>query len=471
MFILYFFYCTAMAQTNSTPFYKIRYDSFVYGDMAIIGNSIVNRTGTFVSPNTNYDDLGESAKHNDQFDMRYIDIDSDGKTFSSSSAYLTLPKGITQIVYAGLYWVATYPYNEGSTRDLVVYKEEDPKREVFDKVLLKLPGVSDYKAIFGKVLFDGANNPDFRETKPYVAYADITEWLQFLQRAEGEYTVASIRSAQGQISGGISAGWTMIVIYEKSGSPLKKITTYDGFEEIYKKDLLIDFKGFKTPSDGRVSATLGGSVFEADYGIKGSRISVEAPKGRELYLRTKTRDVDNFFNGTITSADTLNLKRNPASKNTLGYDIFIMPVPNTSNLVLGNDVDSFRVKLPMSQDRYFTFLTAFSVMTQSVAPQRYEEVEEIDKNVVLNELISNEINKGYYNIVGTFTTIEAANRYRDKLDMKGFYSRILEDDEKHKFYIYIDISDKLRDAMDKQTQLKKYDIFESTWILSVKNKK
>ena len=44
-----------------------------------------------------------SALNNNQFNMRYVDIDGDPSTFNSSSAVLTVPSG-AQVLFAGLYY-------------------------------------------------------------------------------------------------------------------------------------------------------------------------------------------------------------------------------------------------------------------------------------------------------------------------------------------------------------------------------
>ncbi len=77
----------------------------VNGDLVMIGNSIVGLT---IDPNANFNTPNVSNGGTDA-DTAYIDIDTDNSTFSSSSADLTTPQPeCTQIVYAGLYWSATY---------------------------------------------------------------------------------------------------------------------------------------------------------------------------------------------------------------------------------------------------------------------------------------------------------------------------------------------------------------------------
>ena len=99
----------SFAQTG-VPF-KMRYQSTIKGDMTVIAN------GSALTPYNKID----NAMLNDEFEMSYIDIDSDETTFSSSSATLELANSQNKkVVYAGLYWSATYKFNP-----VVIIQEEE----------------------------------------------------------------------------------------------------------------------------------------------------------------------------------------------------------------------------------------------------------------------------------------------------------------------------------------------------------
>ena len=90
LFLLLFVSIEIFSQV-AVPF-SVRRQIYVKGDMTMIANNIVNRKDFFNSPNTPYNKTDNNAKLNDQFDMQYIDIDTDKTTFSSSSAELILDK-------------------------------------------------------------------------------------------------------------------------------------------------------------------------------------------------------------------------------------------------------------------------------------------------------------------------------------------------------------------------------------------
>lgn len=119
--------------------FKVRFQKYVEGDMAIISNNILKRADFYIGSNNAYHTRSHSNKLNDEFTMKYIDIDDDPATFSSSSADFILPPNNRKIVYAGLYRYGTYVYNSGSSSKTNKFKAIDAKRENFETVKLKLP--------------------------------------------------------------------------------------------------------------------------------------------------------------------------------------------------------------------------------------------------------------------------------------------------------------------------------------------
>ena len=48
----------------------------------------------------------------------------------------------------------------------------------------------------------------------------------------GTYTVANVQALTGVTSGGLSAGWSLIVVYEDETQPLRNLTVFAGFVTI-----------------------------------------------------------------------------------------------------------------------------------------------------------------------------------------------------------------------------------------------
>lgn len=377
LFCLLLFISIEMFSQVAVPF-AVRRQMYVKGDMAMIANNIVNRKDFFNSPNSPYDKIDDKAKLNDQFDMQYVDIDDDKSTFSSSSANLILETPTNKkIVYAGLYWSATYTTNSSKNSRTNVFKAVDGTREAFDRIKIKLPNESLYNDIQGKLIFDGHEKPNFKESAPYAMYADITELVKKLNSPTGTYTVANIKSTVGTISGGVSGGWSILFIYEDANMTGKFITTYDGFAGVTKTAVDINFSGFQTLPNGIINAKIACAALEGDLNLLGDQIYFKSEFAKEFsnisdVLRQKT----NVFNSLISIDNKYFSERVPNSANTLGYDSFIMAIQNPNNSIIQNNTKEATVKFKSYGDRYFVFFNAFNVEVMPPAIVVPEEIVE-----------------------------------------------------------------------------------------------
>ena len=260
----------APTQAQTTDF-KIRYETFIKGDIKIIGNNVINRKEKGASPNDPYNDRSPKAKLNDEFDMQYIDIDNDPNTFASSTAHFSYDGTGGKVAYAGLYWAATYPYNSGvlrGTKNIPV----DKNREEASSVLFKTPDINAYVPISGELIYDGINDEKLKNAAPYVYYANVTSLLAPATKVVGDYTVANVRAALGQIEGGSAAGWALVIVYENPDSNVKKIITYDGFSAITNEESkTFSFKGFKTPEEDDFKTRIMGVTLEGDLNMMGRK--------------------------------------------------------------------------------------------------------------------------------------------------------------------------------------------------------
>ncbi|MBC8643536.1 hypothetical protein H9W95_03965 [Flavobacterium lindanitolerans] len=126
----------------------------VKGDIIFVGNNILNRAAANNVSEANIPYNGTSD--NNSFNMEYIDIDGDPSTFSSSSADLALGNSCSKVVYAGLYWASTYPY-ERSTNQNSEW-QGTPRFNDWNQVKFKLHGGA-------YINLTADNNPDPPEMK------------------------------------------------------------------------------------------------------------------------------------------------------------------------------------------------------------------------------------------------------------------------------------------------------------------
>ncbi|WP_281322979.1 T9SS type B sorting domain-containing protein [Flavobacterium aestivum] len=328
---------TLFAQNDKA--FGVRFDKDVQGDMLLIGNNILSQD------NNNYNNDGE---YNSNIDMKYVDVDSDPTTFSSSSAKLDIPnKGCAKVLYAGLYWSAIL---------------QDGDRSTINSVKFKTP-TGGYNNITGQIIWDADAKP-VASNKPYVCYADVTNLMDAMN-PNGEYTVANVVAGLGFNGGtGMSAGWSLYIVYEDLTLTSKSITSFDGFSGITRNTGTLDIPitGFRTIPTGPVRAKIAFAALEGDKPIPGDYLQINGSA-----MSTTERPADNFFNSTVTDLNGLYTNRTPASSNTLGYDAGIMKVNNPATKkypggsVIKNDDTSATITLGSTQDTYFFYFTAFAV--------------------------------------------------------------------------------------------------------------
>ena len=357
---------TASYSQNSVPF-KARFQSTIKGDMTVIANSIINRIDYDNKAIVPYQNTTSSSLLNDDFMMGYIDVDNDESTFSSSKAELNLINPSNKkIVHAGLYWSATYKYNSGTSKKEGKFSPIDEKREAFNSVKIKLPNQDTYVDVSGEIVYDGLNSKEYKDSAPYVAYADVTSLINEQGNPNGIYTIANVRATEGMIDGGSTAGWTLFVVYEDNTMTEKFISSYDGFSGLTKSPTEVKVTGFEAMQKGNIKAKIACAALEGDTNLLNDQFMFTSGDKKEPFvLKTKTRKDYNFFNSSITNEDAYVTNRFPDSKNTLGYDTFIMTVPNVNNAVIANSTKNATLRFQTTGDKCFVFFTAFNVETQN----------------------------------------------------------------------------------------------------------
>ena len=76
-------------------------------------------------------------------------------------------------------------------------------------------------------------------------------------------------------------------------------------------------------------------------------------------------------------AKTISNKRKPNSKNTLGFDIFSVVLPNYDFEVFPVGNDYLRVSFSSTNDSYYAFLMGLAINTEESTSLRDEEVDRL----------------------------------------------------------------------------------------------
>jgi len=494
---------------------------YIYGSTAVIGNNIVSKHPT--KP------FNDDLIVNDEVRMRYVDIDEDLRTFSSSQATLTLPENKTNIVYAALYWSAVYKYDYGFVElkdNAKVYTgNANTRNPVVNTIKLKIPN-QPYQKIVGNVIYDDFKKDIFEKNTPYACYADITDLLKNNSEVNGDYTVANIEATEGYISGGCSGGWLLYVVYEAPTENPVYVTTYNGFIQVNRKNHSdIVFKDFKTKEEGFVKTHLTLAALEGDNQLKTDQCLILNPSDSTyVALGNSLRKVKNIFNSKITFNDLEFEDRKPFSTNTLGFDILQMELPNPSNELVSNDVDQITMQIKTNTDRFYLFFTAFQTdISQSNYIENKDNEEEaqsldsinntiveekvvlVDTTEVINIIVEekkelipepeiieekpetttdpaiksvNEVlrstpytipslQEGYYLVTNVFSMPANTSKWKDELKTKGHIANSFVNPKNNWDYVYVFYSEDLDEIYAKYLELVKLSYFQDIWISKV----
>lgn len=483
----------------SVPF-KSRFEKHLKGDLAMISNTIVNRVDFSNGPNDAYYNHTNQAKLNDEFIMDYIDVDDDESTFSSSSAELYVENpSAKKIVFAGLYWSATYLYNDGEQKGSEKFVPIDPARENFSSLLIKFPGSQNYTAIAGQIIHDGIHDRHSKEIAPYAVFADVTTQIQQLSNPFGVYTVANIKATLGTLSGGSAAGWTLFVVYEDASLSDKYISLNDGFATLNATPIDFSYFGFHAPATGNVNVKLAFAALEGDNNLIGDQLLLGSKKGGNFQpISDGRRKPNNFFNSSITSDGHYCMNRYPDSKNTLGYDSCLFTLPNPNNSIIANAADEASIRVLSTGDQCFLFFTGLIVdsdnavkkeeklgLTQIPSKNEYKltGIRQVLKFIPANiDLLSENNNKStssfnrfcrdqvvesgktaeiqmlkisgaepaYYLVTGIFKTEENTNQYIKFLNTKGLENIVFTNPLNNYRYVAILKTSNQLEAVEKQ---------------------
>ncbi|MFJ5263787.1 DUF3344 domain-containing protein [Streptomyces sp. NPDC088387] len=236
------------------------------------------------------------AAANGDFDMFYVDVDTDPNTYNSSRAEVRLPAG-GRVTYARLYW-------GGNLR----VGEQKPAKDN-GRVLVAEPGGA-YKevladSVVGHRVAHGAD--------AFQASADVTRLVR--ESGAGLYTVAQVNVAMGRSAAGAWGGWTLVVAYENAAEPLRRLALWDGFEALDRAGHEIRIRGLRVPAGATGKAGL--VAYNGDRGRAGDSLSVSADRRAPSHLSDGANPRDDVLNSTVTGATGARL---PAYAQTLGYD-------------------------------------------------------------------------------------------------------------------------------------------------------
>ncbi|MFF7259667.1 DUF3344 domain-containing protein [Streptomyces sp. NPDC008159] len=246
------------------------------------------------------------AATNGDFDMFYIDVDSDPNTYNSSRGEVRLPRG-ARVMYARLYWGG----------NLRVGEQKPPRSN--KRVLIAEPGGA-YKEVLADTV---VGHRVARGADAYQASADVTKLVR--SSGPGLYTVAQVNVAMGRSAAGAWGGWTLVVAYEDESEPLRHLAVWDGFTTLAPdRDQVVTLPRMTFPAgaDGWVGLV----AYNGDRGTRGDALDLSVDHGQPIPLSDAANPPDDILNSTISEPGPTSPDRSPAHANTLGYDSDVLDV-------------------------------------------------------------------------------------------------------------------------------------------------
>ncbi|MFD4606074.1 DUF3344 domain-containing protein [Streptomyces sp. NPDC058464] len=262
---------------------------------------------------------GQVPAVNGNFDMFYVDVDSDPDTYNSSRAELRLPAG-SRVTYARLYWGGN-----------LLAGEQKPARDD-GRVLIAEPGGS-YKelladTVVGHRVAGGAD--------AFQASADVTRLVR--SSGSGLWTVGQVNVAMGRSRSGAWGGWTLVVAYEDPAQPRRTLSLQDGFDSL-DRPAEIRLNGLHAPRGA--GGQVGLVAYNGDRGGTGDSLTYTTAGHAPVPLQDSADPADDVLNSTINEPGPVRARREPAYVNTLGYDSDVFDLG--TGLAQGGDQLTFRL--------------------------------------------------------------------------------------------------------------------------------
>lgn len=356
------------AAHSQTRNYSPRFAAQARGRTTIFGNAVTSCAdgvaplgGSTSCADARNATVTPATANNDYF-IDYVDIDSDGTTFNSSSSTYTFPTANPgfDIVWAGLYWAGNPTAGSGTGASAA------PNATQTNQMLLQVPGSAGYQTITASQVDTSGS--------AYSAFADVTALVRS-GTGTGEYFGANIQTGTG---GDRYGGWVLIVMYQDDTEVLRNMTVFDGFLRVFNNTVNTTISGFLTPTAGPFEAAFGAFSSEGDVLFQPDNFLMNG-----TLVQDATNPSTNFFNSSnslygtgITTNTTVTtpggqtlgpISRNPAFPNLLALDMDIVEALDTSGQpIIPNGATSVDLTFTSNGDAYFP--TAFFFAVQVFQP-------------------------------------------------------------------------------------------------------
>jgi len=332
-------------ETNGERDFILRQQNNLYGDVKVLGNTILCKLN----------DEGQCVEPTDD----NSNADTDLQKAPVSSATLTLPDGAT-VVYARLYWQGrekATTTNQSWTDDLKTKaKTIKIKEGNLSNYTTYTADIADFSSV--DVSYSYYHYTYNRYVRIYHASVDVSNFVSesgtfYVDTDSFEtYTGKSWDDDPDEGLGAYGA-WTLVVVYEDLNGEYRNVSIFDGYKVVSSDsdDVDVSVSGFFTPRSGDVDSQSYVFTAEGDKYIEGDHI----------YMSGKDHPSDPMVDlGTFDSSIDVDAPRDPNLINNNGIDIRAYNVGTSGEDIIKNEETGAEFKFTSTGDTYFPSLIVFS---------------------------------------------------------------------------------------------------------------
>jgi len=346
----------------------------IIGNTQIIGNTVECVTTTSYASSSDYSNLvcddTVGNYNNNNYTVKYIDIDDNATTQNSSTATIEFPSTFKEIIWVGLFWQAHI------NNDAVIYvdnryhySDDYPSDGIeatnANRVLFKI-GNSDYQEIIAQTVDYFSDSSEAQ----YSAFANITSKFlnDYTPNSTLDITIADINTTRGRESSlGNYGAWTLVVIYKEdetnSLSKLRNNSVYSGFQYVAdgsSNDREIVLNDFLLPKNGTIDSQMAVFAAEGEYRYKPDTMELDG-------VTLGNPDDDNVFDARLSDSIT----RNPSMTNNNGIDIDVFDTSDimTNKRDASPDAVTYSATISLTSDADLYLPSMVSFTTELYKPR------------------------------------------------------------------------------------------------------
>lgn len=430
---------------------------------------------------------------NEEAVLYHIDSDKEKKTHSSSGISVNIPNQATiekaMIIWACNYNICFIDDLKGKRLDKIPSNDKDD-----GTIKFKAPFHTDYVTLKYSLIVDKSKYDKRTEKNifdPSVYSVDITDLLKNEAQINGDYWLANFNSIQGQNQDGLSAGWSLLIIYKEPNIENNFISGSIGYTEISPKtSTTITFANAKNYLDTTYKTdlpfslsmfALGADPNEGDETIFWSKNTY-----KNIPISLDDRDSGDLLNSAIDNFGG----RSPRLKNNFGVDLFkvnsaipalLLKKDDATDMTLGieaaNNMEKMQIiysileipaakKIEPEKDYNMDFAAQNQIALAQETPKEEEEEEEIE---IRSYTIPN-METGYYIVNGVFgVQRNRVNWIKHLKEISSYTVNYFNNPVNTYDYIYLFFTKDIDFAKSKYLEARKLKDFEDTWILEVLN--